>query len=109
MALGQQGRGLKQVVPRLVDIQERRLFVYAKKKPFGTLFWHFAVEFLGMPLRATSQFQTAGNAVEVPPPGNRKLAAAGILCICVAAFVIQTELTQFVQLTMQYQKPFFLL
>lgn len=40
---------------------------------------------------------------------SRSLVAVGMLCICIASFVIQSELAQFVQQTSDFQKPYFIL
>ncbi|RUS21911.1 hypothetical protein BC937DRAFT_91049 [Endogone sp. FLAS-F59071] len=42
-------------------------------------------------------------------PTGRSFGATGMLCICIAAFVLQTELAQFVQQEMDFKKPYFLL
>ncbi|KAI8575084.1 hypothetical protein K450DRAFT_263411 [Umbelopsis ramanniana AG] len=43
------------------------------------------------------------------PVHSRSLVAVGMLCICIASFVIQSELAQFVQQTSDFQKPYFIL
>lgn len=40
---------------------------------------------------------------------SRSLMAALMLTICIASFVLQTELAQYVQRTTNYQKPYFIL
>ncbi|KAH8555605.1 hypothetical protein BGW37DRAFT_477879 [Umbelopsis sp. PMI_123] len=48
-----------------------------------------------------------------PPPRvplhSRSMVALGMLCICIASFVIQSELAQFVQQTSDFRKPYFIL
>lgn len=42
-------------------------------------------------------------------PTERSFGAIWMICICIAAFVLQTELAQFVQQEMDFKKPYFLL
>ncbi|KAF9159820.1 hypothetical protein DFQ26_006162 [Actinomortierella ambigua] len=55
-------------------------------------------------------------AIPVPDPHSSKRSeearfrlAAVILFVCILSFVLQTEMTKFVQSSMGYQKPYFIL